>query len=353
MALRGENRHLVMSEPATPKQGNSDLFISVAVFKDQEWQGFLTAEIDIRQLFDKARESSQLELEFNATQNSRNFYRTISHKSEISIDSSLKLFAQRWTLESQFSEPESDEFRFANSVLFCSLLVTYLISFLLFFTNQLKRQRGLLEKKHNELKIKHNQLNQSQAQLLQSAKLASLEEMATGIAHELNQPLQIINTNAEMGPQYLNKNNPTRLMKCFSDIQRQIERSQFIINHLRTFVRDSSIQEHQPIDVPKLLRNTLKLLEKQLNCNNIEYRLNIAPNLAEAHGNQTQLEQILFNLLVNAKDALEGIHHKLIQIRAFAKQYTIYIQIEDNGTGIQAHEQDKIFDPFFTTTAVE
>lgn len=202
------------------------------------------------------------------------------------------------------------------------------------------------------------QLNQAlteielkQKALIQSAKLASLGELTSGIAHELNQPLQaILGFSQELT--HMEKLSPTG-MEFLNDIVGAARKMKEIINSLRTFSRTSP-QALEPISTTLCVQEALKLTQHQLHMHNIQVEVSNQTHSDIALGNAIQLEQVIINLVNNAKDAIveaqtrKSFTGKIIITLQQAKNHLL-IQVSDNGPGIPANIQDKIFDAFFTT----
>lgn len=196
----------------------------------------------------------------------------------------------------------------------------------------------------------------SQQQLLQSAKMATLGEMATGMAHELNQPLNVMrmavaNTlkrleNGEVEVSYLQEK--------LARIDAQVQRASKVIEHMRVFGRRSEI-EQQLFDPWRAVEGAQSLLADGLQGKGIELRLGAAPEVAWVRGHQDQLEQVLINLLVNARDALLARRERepglqpWVAVRLTADDERVRLWVEDNAGGIDPRLLERIFEPFFTT----
>ncbi len=208
------------------------------------------------------------------------------------------------------------------------------------------------------------ELIQSERQLLQSAKMATLGEMATGVAHELNQPLNNIGLLTSRLQMRLEKAEITPEERSFTKeklgkVQKQIERATRIIEHLRTFGRPSKFKMGN-VDPAAAVNAVMDLLREQLAVHNINLDLNLAEGLPAVYADEGQLEQVLINLVVNAKDALDvledGAERKL-KMSAFMDTFAdgtaaVALVVEDSGGGIPLEVQERIFDPFFSTKEV-
>lgn len=189
-----------------------------------------------------------------------------------------------------------------------------------------------------------------EVQLFQSAKLAAVGEMAAGTAHELNNPLTSIIGNANL---LLRKMNPSdKSYHLLEDIKNSGTRCKNIVQNLLTFSRQNSYTFTQVL-LEEVIDNSLSLIRYQLEKNNIVIEKNLSENLPVISGNQQQLEQVVINLLLNAKDALEESTEKKITVGGHLEHLSdrsnLVIFISDTGPGIPPDTLDKIFDPFFTT----
>lgn len=210
------------------------------------------------------------------------------------------------------------------------------------------------------------ELQQAQAQLVQSAKMASLGTLASGVAHELNQPLAIIralaqqNLNALKNLQEKMASEPstapdflTTLPEDLHLIEQQTGRMMRIIQHLRTFARKSGGEEFEAVDLNEVAQNALILLREQLRNRNITLEEHYATDLPPVQGDANALEQVLLNLITNARDALEDRSDAKIIITTRTiqegEQLWVEVSVADNGIGIPPEIQSQIFDPFFTT----
>jgi len=210
------------------------------------------------------------------------------------------------------------------------------------------------------LEHSRNELNYTQAQLVQSSKLASLGTLASGVAHELNQPLAIIraiaqqnlNIAEESNRQQFSSNALEMLKEDLQMIERQTSRMSQIILHLRTFARKSA-QEMEQVNLNEVAQNALILLREQLRQRGIELIERYDEHLPDVMGDANALEQVLINLLTNARDALEEAPdaHVILTSRQVEEngQGWAEIRIADNGSGIPDEIKSQIFDPFFTT----
>ena len=221
-----------------------------------------------------------------------------------------------------------------------------------------------LERSKARHRSAYTKLNEVNAQLVQSAKLASIGELASGVAHELNQPLMVIRGTAQLIRRNLRKNNlnNAELMGQLDPIEKNTKRMMNIIGHLRTFSRQSKGKSCR-LDMNKVVKGSFILLREQLRLRNIEVVEAYAFGLPPIQGDGTQIEQVVINLIANARDAMvkreadseggEKIKKMLSISTSKAKNNShLEIIITDSGEGIPRDDLDRIFDPFFTTKEV-
>ncbi len=203
---------------------------------------------------------------------------------------------------------------------------------------------------------------EAKQQLIQAGKMATLGEMATGVAHELNQPLTVIKTASSfLRKKTLNNEKipDTVLETIATEIDAQVNRATRIINHMREFGRKSGVKK-SPIQINVALKSALEFFNQQLKVHGIEVIENLDPDLPLILADSNRLEQVFINLLINARDAIEEKLEsgtctedtKEIKITTSAKHGDVVVEIEDTGAGIEAPILNRIFEPFFTTKKV-
>lgn len=186
-----------------------------------------------------------------------------------------------------------------------------------------------------------------QQKLIQSAKSASLGTMAGGIAHEIRNPLAIVNSVAQI----LDKNLHDEEMckQCIQKIRNATTRARDIVENLLTFARGAeSITES--LDVHEVINTAVSLLENQFALSNVKLRTTFTSAPLHLAGNRNQLQQVFVNILLNACKAID--EEGVVAVRTIRKEQMAHIIIQDNGCGISQQVFPKIFDPFFTTRPV-
>jgi signal transduction histidine kinase len=196
------------------------------------------------------------------------------------------------------------------------------------------------------------QLEEQRKQSIQAAKLSSLGEMASGIAHEINNPLTIISAYARSLKRSNNEGSNDQKINVSADkIILTVDRIARIIKGLRSFARDSFNDPVEPVSVQKIVDMSLELCLEKLKDHSIELRKNTFLDV-EIDCNEIQIAQVLVNILNNSRDAIEGIENKWIEICVKDFESYILIEISDSGKRISNEVAEKIMQPFFTTKEI-
>ena len=203
---------------------------------------------------------------------------------------------------------------------------------------------------------------ETEQQLIQASKMATLGEMATGVAHELNQPLSVIKTASSFSIKKIEKHEPLgdeTLFNILIKIDSNIDRATKIINHMRQFARKSEM-DLEKVQLNDVLKRAFEIFSQQLKLRGIEVQWRIEKNLPKIYADPSRLEQVFINLLLNARDAIEekwdyakstGGEKKIILKTTCDGQWVI-CEVCDTGKGVSDAIADKIFEPFFTTKEV-
>ncbi|MGE0455514.1 MAG: ATP-binding protein [Vicinamibacteria bacterium] len=181
-------------------------------------------------------------------------------------------------------------------------------------------------------------------QLQHSEKMASIGLLAAGVAHEVNTPLAGISSYAQMLKQQVASDDPRG--ELLEKIEKQTFRASKIINSLLNFSRSSSL-ELEPLDVNKLLQDVVSLLEHQLATARIKLRLELQDGAPMVRGNENRLQQVFFNLILNAKDAMP--RGGWLTLATNCEDEQVVVEVRDTGHGIRREHIKRIYDPFFTT----
>jgi len=183
-----------------------------------------------------------------------------------------------------------------------------------------------------------------ESQLSQAEKMSSIGLLAAGVAHEVNTPLAVISSYAQMlAKQVSGDEKKTSLLE---KITRQTFRASEIVNNLLNFSRTSGTEFAQ-IDVNKIIVDTLALLEHQFKTGRVKVQDDLAADLPPIHGNPGKLQQVFLNLFLNAKDAMPD--GGVLKVCTAINVSGVHVSVADSGTGIAPEHIARIYDPFFTT----
>ncbi|RLD53155.1 MAG: hypothetical protein DRJ05_16825 [Bacteroidetes bacterium] len=195
--------------------------------------------------------------------------------------------------------------------------------------------------------------------MVQKSKIESLGELAAGIAHEINQPLGVMSLSMQNLQMRItsNKATPEYVNEKFVSIESNIHRIRNIVDHIRTFSHETTSISLEKVIVNKGISNALLLIGTQYKNHNIDIVLNLQENMGFTVGSKQKFEQVMLNLLSNAKYAVdehalkfsESEYQKVITIITKATKKQITISVEDNGIGIKADNLTKVLDPFYTS----
>ncbi|HWB32637.1 MAG TPA: ATP-binding protein [Acidobacteriaceae bacterium] len=189
-----------------------------------------------------------------------------------------------------------------------------------------------------------------EAQLTQAEKLSSIGLLAAGVAHEVNTPLAVISSYTQMLAKQMRPimEQDTRLAPVLDKITQQTFRASEIVNGLLNFSRTSGT-EFASVDLNRLLRDTLTLLDHQFKTARILVETQFDTGLPRIQGNEGKLQQVVLNLLLNARDAMHGSSDARIHIATHQAASRVWVVVRDYGSGIEPEHLHRIFDPFFTT----
>jgi histidine kinase len=203
---------------------------------------------------------------------------------------------------------------------------------------------------------------ETEQQLIQASKMATLGEMATGIAHELNQPLSVIKTVSSFFLKKFRKGEDIQahvIRKMLGKVDSNVDRAEKIINHMRQFARksDADLEKVQPNEV---IRSAFEIFSQQLKVRGIEVNWDLDEQLPTINADPGRLEQVFINLLLNARDAIEEHRQQQlptkeiesISLKTKVIEKTVVCEVCDTGCGLPPGIADKIFEPFFTTKEV-
>jgi C4-dicarboxylate-specific signal transduction histidine kinase len=212
---------------------------------------------------------------------------------------------------------------------------------------------GDLHETTAETARREQELREKQEQLVQAAKLATLGELTTGVAHELNNPLNNIGLFVGNAIDLIELDvlDKERLLHELHQTMQQVRKATEIISHLRTFGRVASVSR-KPVPINDVIERALSLMAAQLRARQITVELQLCPENPVVVGNAIQLEQVFINLLTNARDAVAAAPRKAIMISSSVGPDGLEVAFRDTGPGIPESMEQRIFDPFFTTKEV-
>jgi two-component system sensor kinase FixL len=203
-------------------------------------------------------------------------------------------------------------------------------------------------RKQTELEIA-----QQRNELAHLSRVTMLGELSGSLAHELNQPLTAILSNAQAALRFLAHDNAdlNEVRDILADIVDEDKRAGEVIRRLRLLLKKGEA-EHQPFDLNEVVREVLKLVRSDLVNQGVAVHTELAPALPAVNADRVQLQQVLLNLVMNACDAMAGGpagDHKLIIRTGLAGGEGIRVSVADRGVGLASDKLEKVFEPFFTT----
>jgi C4-dicarboxylate-specific signal transduction histidine kinase len=221
---------------------------------------------------------------------------------------------------------------------FCGLQAAMMIGL---FVNRAKRKRAEMEAQELRGNLAH------------SGRVTMLGQLASALAHELNQPLGAILRNAEAAELILRQPEPDleELRAIVTDILKDDQRAGQVIDRLRSLLKRRSL-DLQSVELHGVITEVLSLVHADAAARHVKLVYSEAPKLLKVRGDRIHLQQVLLNLLVNAMDALAGTapNERSIQITANRTDSgMVEVRVGDNGPGIPGEALERLFEPFFTT----
>jgi PAS domain S-box-containing protein len=196
------------------------------------------------------------------------------------------------------------------------------------------------------------ELHKAQSELAQAGRMRALGEVAAGIAHEVNQPLAAIITNARAGQRALDAvpANPALVREALLDIVADGKRASDVITRIRGLVNQEPMRR-TPLVINDVIRDVAALSDRMLRQRHVELHLELAADLPRVRGDRIQLQQVLLNLVLNGADAMRSIggRARALGISSAQRNGHVTVAVEDSGSGLSQTELAQIFTPFFTT----
>lgn len=194
-----------------------------------------------------------------------------------------------------------------------------------------------------------DELDARQEQLVEARKLVSIGTLTSGIAHELNNPLNNVSLTADTLLEELDGLPGEEVRELLEDIINETARASGVVRNLLDFSREEH-RDLSPLEIGTVVSRTLKLVGNQLSLNHVDVELEIPEGLPEIRGDMHYLQQVFINLFLNAGQAMDG--GGTLTIKAGEEEGTMRVDVIDTGCGMDKETQSRVFDPFFTTKPV-
>lgn len=194
-------------------------------------------------------------------------------------------------------------------------------------------------------------LRDAQADLVHVARLTTMGELVASIAHEVNQPLMAIVTNAETCLRWLAKSPPElgEARNAAERIVRNGHRGAEVIRSIRALARKSP-PEMAELDINGVIENILELMRAELSRHEVSVETDLRDGLGPIMGDRVQLQQVIMNLIMNGIEAMGGLQRRVLRVNTrLDEDGSVLVAVEDSGTGLDPANADRIFDPLFTT----
>lgn len=238
--------------------------------------------------------------------------------------------------------PETD--RFYSRHLRLMLAIAHQASVAIDKARLHKEVTHLAETLAQRVEERTRELKETQVQLIQAEKLAALGELAAGIAHEINNPLHILQAYTEYLVSRTAPEDP--LLEFLEPMKDSLESIAHLAGQLRDFSRPAS-GEWKPVDVNEAMTRVLQLVYKELMRCQVEVTESLSADLPKVMGDTRQLEQACLNLILNARDAMPGGGR--LAVETYTDRDTVCLRFTDTGIGIDDKDLPQIFEPYFTT----
>jgi len=251
---------------------------------------------------------------------------------------------------------EQGQQRTIRTITLLSTLLS-LVVVLLFYgrTRLLKRANEAIQRENEALELaRREQERMAQAELAHVARVATMGELAATFAHEVNQPLTSIVSNAQAARRFLASPDPDReeVDGALADVDRQARRAGSIIKRLREMVRRDE-PRREKLDVNQAVQGVEIFARAEARDKGVHLEFTLAPELPSIRGDRVQLQQVILNLVNNSIDAMrdvQPIQERRLNLRTQATEAGgVTITVQDNGPPVDAETVERIFDPFFTT----
>lgn len=346
-----KNSKLFMSQPFTLNNDESAVYLHIPIIIERHLFAYLQVTLNISKLLADKVSDGQLHSPFSLSEDGITIFSILPEETRINQVSKqfyISIFGHNWKLMVWSNKHASAYLH----ILYLGFLISLLLSALIYTSLNNEKLQLQIKSRDRRLKKVHLDIKANHSKLVHSNKLSSLGEIATGIAHEINQPLQVICIHADLCNENLIKENYQQVNKNFSAIMSQVDRIEKIVKQVGSFGRDSESDNYKNEEPADIFSNVMNIVVNQYKQENVELRSVLPTSLPPIFCNKIQIEQVLVNLLINAKDAVEHSATKVVFIKAHNQQNKLYIEISDSGIGIEEDKLDKIFVPFYTTKAL-
>jgi signal transduction histidine kinase len=219
--------------------------------------------------------------------------------------------------------------------------------------DELRDNRRELEERVEELDEAYRELEQTQESLIRSEKMASVGQLAAGVAHEIGNPLSALTGYLQMvDDPDLGEERRTEMVER---MRGQVDRMQTIIQDLLDYSRDESDREIVAVPLGPCVSEAVDLLAPQPSARSVDIEVDLPDDLPKVRANRDELVQVLVNLLMNAADAIaeadetQGQPDGNVEMSAREEGESVVLVVADDGPGIPEEERQRIFDPFYTT----
>jgi two-component system sensor kinase FixL len=202
-------------------------------------------------------------------------------------------------------------------------------------------------------KAAETELRQQREELAHVGRVSTMGELAASLAHELNQPLTAILSNAQAAQRFLNASPPDleEVREILKDIVQDNSRAGEVIRRMRALVRKGEL-DMMPLDIAAVIRDVVLLIHGDATLHNIHVALDVDPDLPLVRGDKVQLQQVVLNLLLNAFDAMKDCRasERKVKVRTELEGGRwLKVAVRDCGAGLRGDKLDEIFQPFYTT----
>ena len=190
-----------------------------------------------------------------------------------------------------------------------------------------------------------------QKELLHLSRVMTMGELTATLAHELNQPLLSIRSNAQAAQRFMEKENPdlNEIKDILSDIIKDNRRASDVIIKIRALMKNSELQ-FAVLDINDVIREVIPLVHSDMVIKNISLITELSDNIPHARGDRMQLQEVILNLILNSFEAMKDTDPKIIHIRTKQENdESIRVSVKDSGTGLNKKNMQNLFKPFFTT----